>query len=75
MTLVLGVDGCPQGWCTVSLDTDTDALGPAHFATFREVGWQLTPPSSPSTSRSGSWKAPAAATVIARPAPSSAGRE
>lgn len=37
MPTVLGVDGCPHGWCAVSLDTTTNALVPRHYDTFSEV--------------------------------------
>jgi predicted RNase H-like nuclease len=37
MTLVLGVDGCPHGWCAVALDTTSGTLTPAHVDTFAEA--------------------------------------
>ena len=37
MPTVLGVDGCPRGWCAVQLDTDTRALTSSHHDTFRNV--------------------------------------
>ncbi len=37
MPTVLGVDGCPHGWCAVQFDTDTRALTSSHHDTFRNV--------------------------------------
>ncbi len=37
MPTVLGVDGCPRGWCAARLDTNTLALTPFHYDTFREI--------------------------------------
>ena len=37
MPTVLGVDGCPRGWCAVQLDTTTAARTPLHYDTFREI--------------------------------------
>ena len=37
MPTVLGVDGCPRGWCAVQLDTTTAARTPLHFDTFRDI--------------------------------------
>jgi predicted RNase H-like nuclease len=37
MPTVLGVDGCPHGWCAVQFDTDTRALTSSHHDTFREI--------------------------------------
>ncbi|MCH7810812.1 MAG: DUF429 domain-containing protein, partial [Chloroflexi bacterium] len=37
MSTVLGVDGCPHGWCVVKIDTKTRAFTPFHYDTFREI--------------------------------------
>ncbi|HEY5639964.1 MAG TPA: DUF429 domain-containing protein [Dehalococcoidia bacterium] len=37
MPTVLGVDGCPHGWCAVQFDTDALTLTPSHHDTFRDV--------------------------------------
>lgn len=37
MAIVLGVDGCPHGWCAVQLDTKTRASTPFHYDTFRDI--------------------------------------
>ncbi len=37
MPTVLGVDGCPHGWCAVQLDTKTLERTHFHYDTFREV--------------------------------------
>ncbi len=37
MPTVLGVDGCPHGWCAVQLDTKTNASTPFHYDTFRDI--------------------------------------
>ncbi len=37
MPTVLGVDGCPHGWCAVRLDTDKNALEPSHHDSFASV--------------------------------------
>ena len=37
MPTVLGVDGCPHGWCVVKIDTKTNALTPLHYDTFRDI--------------------------------------
>jgi predicted RNase H-like nuclease len=34
MPIVLGVDGCPHGWCAVALDTETLAHSAAHYPDF-----------------------------------------
>ena len=37
MPTVLGIDGCPHGWCVVKIDTKTHAVTPFHYDTFRDV--------------------------------------
>lgn len=37
MPTVLGVDGCPHGWCAVRLDTDARTLRASHHFTFAGV--------------------------------------
>jgi predicted RNase H-like nuclease len=37
MATVLGVDGCPKGWCAVSLDTASNEFSAAHYDTFDDV--------------------------------------
>jgi predicted RNase H-like nuclease len=36
MTLVLGVDGCPGGWCAVALDVSPTSAGVAESSVFRD---------------------------------------
>ncbi len=37
MPTVLGIDGCPRGWCVVKIDTKTRAITPFHYDTFRDI--------------------------------------
>ncbi|MCI0884872.1 MAG: DUF429 domain-containing protein [Chloroflexi bacterium] len=37
MPKVLGVDGCPHGWCAVQLDARKLTLTPVHYDTFEAI--------------------------------------
>jgi predicted RNase H-like nuclease len=41
MSLVVGVDGCPQGWCAVMLDSETLEASAVHYNTFAQLNDEL----------------------------------